>query len=53
MKIGVDFDGVIFNFERELLTYAELFDLLELKKNGAVDNSEHFLKKRYNILRYL
>ena len=47
MKIGIDIDGVIFNFEREILTYAELFNFLELKRDGEVNRQEHYLKDRF------
>ena len=45
MKIGIDVDGVIFDFEKELKTRAELYDLLQLHGNGVVDNSKFNLRK--------
>lgn len=47
MKIGIDVDGVIFDFEKELKTRAELYDLLQLHGNGVVDNSKFNLEERY------
>ena len=34
MKIGIDVDGVILDYERVLKTYGDLYDIIELKKNG-------------------
>lgn len=48
MKIGIDVDGVILDFERLLRTYADLYDYIELNKNGLVDKSEFYLENRYN-----
>lgn len=47
MKIGIDVDGVILDFERELRTRAELYDLLELHGNGVKDNSKFNIEERY------
>lgn len=47
MKIGVDIDGVILNFERELKTYAELYNYLELKNGGVKNRHEHYVRNRY------
>ena len=47
MRIGVDIDGVILNFERELKTYAELYNYLELKKGGVKNKNEQYLRHRY------
>lgn len=48
MKIGIDIDGVIIDFERNLKTYAELFDLIELNKSGVVHPEEQYVQKRYD-----
>lgn len=48
MKIGIDIDGVILDFERMLKTYADLYDFTELKRDGIVNRDEHYLIKRYN-----
>ena len=48
MKIGIDIDGVIYNTENAIRCKAELYDLLELHKNGVV-NKEGFLEaERYD-----
>lgn len=47
MKIGIDVDGVILDYERVLKTYADLYDFLELNKNGVINRNEHYLRKRY------
>lgn len=45
MKIGIDIDGVILDFERTMQTYAELYDLLILKKSGKINNNFSYLDK--------
>lgn len=47
MKIGVDIDGVILDYERVLKTYGDLYDFIELKKNGIINRNEHYLRNRY------
>ena len=47
MKIGIDIDGVILDYERMLLTYGELYNSLELKKD-YIKEDEHYLIKRFN-----
>lgn len=48
MKIGIDIDGVILDYERVLKTYGDLYDFIELKKSGIVNRNEHYLRDRYN-----
>lgn len=48
MKIGIDIDGVILDYERVLKTYGDLYDFIELKKDGIVNKHEHYLRNRYN-----
>ena len=48
MKIGIDIDGVILDYERILKTYGDLYDFIELKKDGIVNRNEHYLRNRYN-----
>lgn len=43
--IGLDIDGVIIDFERVIRTYAELYDLLWLKKNGKKNKEFSFIKQ--------
>ena len=48
MKIGLDIDGVILDFERTMRSYAELYDLLILKKDGIKDSTQFDYLKRYD-----
>ena len=48
MKIGIDIDGVILDYERVLKTYGDLYDFIELNKEGIVNRNEHYLRNRYN-----
>ena len=48
MKIGLDIDGIILDFERTMRSYAELYDLLILRKDGVKYSSEFSYLKRYN-----
>lgn len=48
MKIGLDIDGVILDFERTMRCYAEVYDLLVLKKNGVRKENEFDYLKRYD-----
>lgn len=47
MKIGIDVDGVLLDFERELRTRAELYDLLELNGKGILNTNKFNLEERY------
>ena len=38
MKIGIDIDGVILDYERVLKTYGDIYDFVELKKDGLVNS---------------
>ena len=40
MKIGIDIDGIILDFERTMRTLAELYDLFILNKMGIVNKNE-------------
>ena len=48
MKIGIDVDGVILDYEKVLRTYGDLYDFIELKKDGMINRNEHYLRNRYN-----
>lgn len=48
MKIGIDIDGVILDYERVLKTYGDLYDFIELNKNGIQNRNEHYLRDRYD-----
>ncbi len=43
MKIGIDIDGVILDFERQMRFYAEYYDLLN-KHRGKINNDYNYLK---------
>lgn len=43
MKIGIDIDGVILDFERTMTFYAEYYDVLK-KHNGKIKNEFSYLK---------
>ena len=47
MKIGIDVDGVLLDFEKELRTRAELYDLLELDGKGIMNSNKYNLEERY------
>lgn len=47
MKIGIDVDGVLLDFEKELRTGAELHDLLELNGKGILNTNKFNLEERY------
>lgn len=47
MRIGIDIDGVILNTENEIRYKAELYDLLELHKNGVVNHKGFVEAERY------
>ena len=44
----VDIDGVILDYERVLKTYGDLYDFIELKKDGIINRNEHYLRNRYD-----
>ena len=48
MKIGLDIDGIILDFERTMRKYAELYDLLILRKNGVKNSRQFDYLKRYD-----
>ena len=48
MKIGLDIDGIVLDFERTMRAYAELYDLLILRKNGIKDSSQFDYLNRYD-----
>ncbi len=48
MKIGIDIDGVILDFERTMRSYAEAYDFLVLRKNGVQNKDQFDYLKRYD-----
>ena len=47
MRVGLDIDGVILDFERVMRTYAEMYDLLILNKCDVINDNEFDYLKRY------
>lgn len=48
MKIGIDIDGVILDFDQELRVQAELNDVINLKRNSIVNDKETFFQAKYD-----
>lgn len=48
MKIGIDLDGVVYDSEKDLRIYTELYDMLELKQNNKVNENELKIMDRFN-----
>lgn len=48
MRIGIDIDGVILDFERQMNVYAELYDLLVLEKNGVIKKNKFSYLDKYD-----
>lgn len=48
MHIGLDIDGVILDFERQMHYYAEMYDLLVLGKEGIVHKEEFSYLNQYD-----
>ncbi len=49
MKIGIDLDGVIFDSEKELRVYSELYDMIDLKQNSKINNKELKFQDRFKL----
>ena len=47
MRIGIDLDGVIFDSEKELRVYSELYDMIDLNQNSKIDNKELMFQDRF------
>lgn len=47
MKIGIDLDGVVFDSEKDLRIYQELYDMYVLKQNTKVDEKEVRIQSRF------
>lgn len=48
MIIGIDLDGVVFDSERQFRVYAELYDILTIKKNSIKDPQSLLFENRYD-----
>lgn len=47
MKIGIDIDGVILDYESKLRVQAEIYDVLELNGNGKINNNADLFEEAY------
>ncbi|MBE5821943.1 MAG: hypothetical protein E7311_05085 [Clostridiales bacterium] len=47
MKIGIDIDGVILDYEAKLRVYAEMYDVLELKGKGIINKNSDLFQEAY------
>lgn len=48
MKIGIDVDGVILDYEKELLMKAEIFDMEKCRGNGKVHLDAYLAQDKYD-----
>ena len=51
MKIGIDIDGIVLDFERIMRTLVEVYDLLILNKNGILNKDEFSYLDRYDWIK--
>ena len=47
MKIGVDIDGVLIDFEERLRCKAEIFDYIERKHVNVTNNDDYWVQNKY------
>ncbi|MCI8308844.1 MAG: hypothetical protein HFJ45_01210 [Clostridia bacterium] len=48
MKIGIDIDGVILDYEKGMLANAEIFDLERCGGNGKIYKDKYFAQDKYD-----
>ena len=48
MRIGIDIDGVILDSEKQFRNAAELYDILELKRNSIINVNEGLIQRKYD-----
>jgi uncharacterized HAD superfamily protein len=48
VKIGIDVDGVLIDFEEHFRYRAEMYDFVELNKNEIIDKSIFWVQDKYN-----
>ncbi len=48
MRIGIDFDGVIFDTEKAFRIASEIYEVQELKQNTIKDNRQIRCQERYS-----
>ena len=46
MKIGIDVDGVLIDFEERLKCQAEIFDIIEINNNRPKDENCYWVQLR-------
>lgn len=47
MKIGIDIDGVLLDYESKLRAFAEMYDVLEIKGNGIINKNTDLFQEAY------
>ncbi len=48
MKIGIDIDGVILDYEKGMLAAAEVFDIENCRGNGKVNPDKFFVQDKFD-----
>ena len=48
MKLAIDVDGVIYDTQKYIMVYSEIFDVDVLKRNSLVDKNGFWTSYRYN-----
>lgn len=48
MRIGIDVDGVLLDFEKEMLVQAELFDIDIASGKGKIHSKPYFVQNKYD-----
>lgn len=48
MKIGIDVDGVLLDYEKGMLANAEIFDIEKCRGNGKVYLDKYFVQDKYD-----
>jgi len=48
MKIGIDVDGVLLDYEKGMLSNAEIFDIEKCRGNGIIYKDNFFVQDKYD-----
>ena len=48
MKIGIDVDGVLLDFEKGMLVQAELYDMDIARGKGKIHSKPYFVQNKYD-----
>lgn len=48
MKIGIDVDGVLLDYEKGMLANAEIFDIEKCRSNGKIHLNKYFVQDKYD-----